>query len=421
MKMQSARRNRLAPLALGLLALAMLAAGPAMADIHFDELGSVERQLEADRDRAAKAERQQRAAAAGLAELRREAIAAAKRAQEHESRLIELDDTLYVLGRREDEARAALRARQRELAAMLGAMERLSRNPPQTMFAFPDAPMRMVRSAMLLRAALPRLREDSRNLRAELDELAGIQAEARLQLASLETETKALEAERGRLAAVMRRKSALLKRTKSETREINRRVRELADRAESIRELLAQIEAERLRREAEELKRQEEEARAQRERPKARPKPRPQPNVALARPPGVRPFPGRGTITPPTSAPILRRYGERNAQGAAERGITYKTRPWAQIVAPHDGKVVFAGPFEGYGQILIIEHDGGYHTLLAGMERLDIATGEWVLAGEPVGAMGPRTTGASGEELGLYLELRRAGQPINPRRWVAQR
>ncbi len=274
---------------------------------------------------------------------------------------------------------------------------------------------------MLLRAAVPRLREDAVNLRAELEELAHIQAEARLQLASLETASRELEKERGRLAGVLRRKSALLKRTESETREINRRVRELADRAESIRELLAQIEAERLRREAEEVKRREEEARAQRERPRARPKPEPQPSLALARPPGVGAGAGRGTITPPTGAPILRRYGERNAQGAAERGITYKTRPWAQIVAPHDGKIVYADPFPGYGLLLIIEHDGGYHTLLARMERLDVATGEWVLAGEPVGAMGPRTTGASGEQLGLYLELRRAGQPINPRRWVAQR
>ena len=70
---------------------------------------------------------------------------------------------------------------------------------------------------------------------------------------------------------------------------------------------------------------------------------------------------------------------------------------------------------------MIIEHDGGYHTLLARLNQLDVATGEWVLAGEPVGAMGPRTTGASGELQGLYLELRRAGQPINPHRWVAPR
>jgi septal ring factor EnvC (AmiA/AmiB activator) len=88
-------------------------------------------------------------------------------------------------------------------------------------------------------------------------------------------------------------------------------------------------------------------------------------------------------------------------------------------VAPHDGLVAFAGPFEGYGHILIIEHDGGYHTLLAGLERLDTSVGQWVLRGEPVGAMANSTIDKGGDTVGLYLELRRKGQPIDPNRWIA--
>lgn len=397
----------------GVLALVPPAAGPSSAADH-SELERVERELEASRERAAAVERDRRKAAAELAKLRREAIAAAARAQKHELQLIELEKTLNRLGEREDAARAALRQKQFAMAGTLGALQRLSRNPPQTMLAFPDAPKRMVRSAMLLRAALPRMREDAESLRAGLQEIARIEKDTRLQLASLETASRALEKERERLAGVQRRKARLLKKTVSEGRDIDARMAELAGRAKSIRELLARIEEERKRREKAEEERRRREA-------DAPAKPSRDTDVALNRPPGVRPFPIRGTITVPTSAPILRRYGQRNARGVTERGITFATRPSAQIVAPHDGLVAFAGPFEGYGQILIIEHDGGYHTLLAGLDRLDTATGQWVLAGEPVGAMGPSVIDAFGETQGLYLELRRRGQPINPHRWVAQR
>ena len=85
------------------------------------------------------------------------------------------------------------------------------------------------------------------------------------------------------------------------------------------------------------------------------------------------------------------------------------------MVAPYDGQVVYAGPFRGYGQILIIEHGESYHTLLAGIERIDAVEGQWVLAGEPVGTMERQGT----ELPKLYLELRHAGQPINPLPWLA--
>jgi len=103
--------------------------------------------------------------------------------------------------------------------------------------------------------------------------------------------------------------------------------------------------------------------------------------------------------------------------GTQTKGITIGTRPGAQVVAPYDGQVVFSGPFRGYGPIVIIEHGGGYHSLLAGLHRIDTTDGSWVVAGEPVGIMddGPEDTRR------LYLELRRNGQPINPSPWIASR
>ena len=415
------RRNRPTHPALWLAAVLLASLPAPVLAAETDELERVERQLQADRERAEALEKERSRKASELNSLRRQAIAAAKKAQRHEAQLIALEARLRELNDNEAAIRSELSQRRFEMSGTLAALQRLSRNPPQTLLAFPDAPTQMVRSAMLLRTALPRIREEADQLTGMLQELGRIREETRVQLASVEAETVELEEEQERLSGILRRKSTMLKQTESERREINRRVGELAKKAESIRDLLDQIEAERQQREEAERKRREEqaalqaEALKQQQQPQQQQAPRSGRVAALSKPAGIKPFPARGPITEPTSAKVVRYYGQRNKLGQTERGITYATRPGAQIVAPHDGLVAFAGPFEDYGHILIIEHDGGYHTLLAGLERLDTSTGQWVLAGEPVGAMGGNPVDGNG----LYLELRRKGRPIDPQRWIA--
>jgi septal ring factor EnvC (AmiA/AmiB activator) len=101
--------------------------------------------------------------------------------------------------------------------------------------------------------------------------------------------------------------------------------------------------------------------------------------------------------------------------GEASHGLLLETRPGAQIVATFDGRVVYAGLFRRYGLILILEHGGRYHSLLAGLGRIDVVLGQWVVAGEPVGLMASPTEGRPA----LYLELRHNGQPIDPTPWFA--
>jgi septal ring factor EnvC (AmiA/AmiB activator) len=112
---------------------------------------------------------------------------------------------------------------------------------------------------------------------------------------------------------------------------------------------------------------------------------------------------------------VVTKFGTREMVGEA-RGIRIESRPGAQVVAPYDGKIVFAGPFRHYGQLLIIEHGDGYHSLLAGFGQLYGSIGQWVLTGEPVGVM---TAKKSANQ--LYLELRSEGRAINPEPWLARR
>jgi septal ring factor EnvC (AmiA/AmiB activator) len=76
---------------------------------------------------------------------------------------------------------------------------------------------------------------------------------------------------------------------------------------------------------------------------------------------------------------------------------------------------MYAAPFRSYGLLLIVDCGGGYHFVLAGLDRLDASAGQRLLAGEPVGVLG------GGDGASLYVELRRNGQPIDPRPWFAAR
>jgi murein hydrolase activator len=200
------------------------------------------------------------------------------------------------------------------------------------------------------------------------------------------------------MTGLIHRKSALQSRIAQRVDIGQQRLAQLSAQAADLRELIERLEVERKAREADLL------ARAM-----SRP-PRPEPGPRA----GGKPIAAaKGTLTVPVAGKLVRRWGEPDEVGAAARGLTFAARPGAQAVALWDGRVEFAGAFRGYGQILIIEHGDGYHSLLAGLERIDVAVGQVLVAGEPVGIV------KSGE--GLYLELRRHGQPIDPLPWLSLR
>jgi septal ring factor EnvC (AmiA/AmiB activator) len=104
--------------------------------------------------------------------------------------------------------------------------------------------------------------------------------------------------------------------------------------------------------------------------------------------------------------------------------LSIATHAGADITAPCDGWVVYAGPFRSYGQLLILNAGGGYHVLLAGMDRISVDLGQFVLTGEPVATMGGGSQVSSAIATGakqpvLYVEFRKDGTPIDPSPWWA--
>ena len=122
----------------------------------------------------------------------------------------------------------------------------------------------------------------------------------------------------------------------------------------------------------------------------------------------------KGRIRWPAAGVVAAAYGETGPDGLAMRGVSLKVRPSAQITSPADGEIVFAGPFQGYGRLLILNPGEGYFVLIGGLARLDAAEGQHVLAGEPLG-VGP-IAGENGAAA-IYIELRRNGAPVDPAKW----
>jgi septal ring factor EnvC (AmiA/AmiB activator) len=73
--------------------------------------------------------------------------------------------------------------------------------------------------------------------------------------------------------------------------------------------------------------------------------------------------------------------------------------------------VAFAGPYRGFGRIVIIEHDGGWTSLVTGLARVDAAVGDTVIGGSPMGVAG-------GRDALVTFELRRDGTPVNPLQFI---
>src|SRR6185295_1706213 len=132
----------------------------------------------------------------------------------------------------------------------------------------------------------------------------------------------------------------------------------------------------------------------------------------------------KGTLPLPVNGVRIKEFGTPDGTGGAEKGLSISTRPGGQITAPCDGWVVYAGTFRNYGQLLILNAGGGYHVLLAGMERISVDLGQFVVTGEPVAVMGGGALSTIAIALGsskpvLYIEFRKDGVPVDPGPWWA--
>ncbi len=348
-----------------------------------------------------------------LARLRRDMVAAAKIIQAQESRVSGLVQALAGLKAEEDAKVSRLATNRRHMAKVLVALQRVARYPPEALMMQLMSAADTVRSAILLRSAVPEIKRRAFRLREDLESLSqarGEMAEKQVQLSAI---TEGLEAERKRLAVMFGQKTVLKHRTLAQRRSEARRLKSLAGKAATLRDLLKKLNKAQPKTVARPVFLTRPPASGEKLPGKAKPS-----STVTGPPAGLTGAPissQRGKLPPPVIGRIVGRFGQTLGTGLTRKGMKLQTTPGAQVVAPFEGRIVYAGKFRGYGELLIIEHGEGYHSLLSGLARIDSTMGQWIVSGEPVGVMG-----RSGRRKPvLYVEFRRNGHPINPLPWLS--
>ncbi|ADZ72571.1 M23 peptidase domain protein [Polymorphum gilvum SL003B-26A1] len=339
-----------------------------------------------------------------------------------EGDLANTERRLARLGENEDAVRASLQERRGVLAEVLAALQRIGRRPPPALAVRPSDALAAVRSAILLNAVMPEIRIEAEALAADLEELTRLKTTIAGEKNRLRGDAMRLAEEQSRLELLMSAKRRQRDTSAEKLAAERQRAEELADKAGSLKELIAQMEAE-----------------IESARVAARAAARSAESRQGGRPPVSNPFVDPGRLTPavafieargqlpkPVSGVLLKDFGQEDDFGGRTEGQSIATRPGARITAPNDGWVVYSGPFRSFGQLLILNAGDGYHVLLAGMDRIDVELGQFVLAGEPVGVMGSThwasasTFGLGSTQPVLYVEFRKDGSAIDPTPWWAR-
>jgi septal ring factor EnvC (AmiA/AmiB activator) len=337
---------------------------------------------------AAQAERDRRTEAQRAERLRAQANAARRDVRALDVRLME------ATRRRAETEAAAAAAHERltsvqqaiiiETSAQQSARGAYEASLIAAAFAQRRVEPRAVRDGIVARALAPAYRIEERRRRVALAEARQTESTITTEQSILADAQAAIAHERGDIVNLLAQRRSQQTRLASEATAAERRARTLAAEARNLRELAARVQQTSRRTPA----------------PPAR-----GPNVVPAN--WVAPAQGR----------IARAYGAREGGGPAAQGATVRTNSGAQVVSPAAGEVAYASSFRSYGNVLILNLDGGYALVLTGLDAMSVRVGETVRAGQAVGQMAAAATSAPE----LYVEVRRGDQPVDPGRWLGAR
>jgi septal ring factor EnvC (AmiA/AmiB activator) len=367
--------------------------------------------LQAEQKRAADAEAKLQADIAAISEDRRKLnealIETAANIRAAENRIAAGEARRSTLNDQERAIRDSLAGRRAVIAEVLAALQRIGHRPPPALMVRPEDALQSVRTAMLLGAVLPGMRAEAETLTADLTELVRVRDEIAAERERSARDIETLSNDRRRMALLVAERQKRQTEAEAALDGERERMATLARQAGSLKELIAKLEQD----------------------ISSRPPPGAASNSSAFRDPGrltpsIAFASAKGALPMPVNGVKLRDFGSADGVGGTEKGLLVATRAAAQVTAPCDGWVVYSGPFRSYGQLLILNAGGGYHVLLAGMERISVDLGQFVLTGEPVAVMGGSPQAASLVAVGssqpvLYIEFRKDGTPVDPSPWWA--
>ena len=327
-----------------------------------------------------------------------EAAALAARIQQAESGISAARARIAMIDREQLILREELGREQQPVVELTAALQQFSRRPLALSILRPGSVKEVVYLRAMLHDTVPQVRAGTSELRGRIGRARELRREALAAAQVLEAEEDLLAERRKALADIeTRRRLAARAAGGSASREADRalalaeEVRDLdglvdeLDRAASLRQRLAALPGPRLR--------------------PAQPGQSRVASTAASASSSARANAPSPYILP-VSGRTLTGFGAPQASGLSQ-GLTLAPIAGAQVVSPAAGRVAFAGPYRGYGNIVIIEHGGGWTSLVTGLARSVVDIGETVVSGAPLGSAAPT-------DPSVTLELRRDNEPVNP-------
>jgi septal ring factor EnvC (AmiA/AmiB activator) len=313
----------------------------------------------------------------------------------YEEGLLALREGIRQATLREQTILAVFEAERDRLARLLGVLHSIESAPAPLLLMHPEGPMGTARSGMILSEVTPAVASQARALRQQLEDLAALRAVQDTALTQLGQALNRAQEARTQLSQAIADRRMLPENFVRDDAAMAELV-ESVESLDGLTEVLATIPAQG----AVDL-----------------------PDFAAA----------RGALPLPVLGARLRSFGETDAAGVARPGLVYATRPGALVTAPWPASVRYAGPLLDYGNVIILEPEGGYLMVLAGLGTLYVSPGMLVASGGALGLM-PTDTGTDSEELivsasqgggaglteTLYIELRENGAPVDPATWFIE-
>ncbi len=334
-----------------------------------------------------------------LNELQQKLVHSAAKVQDAESDLTGYEDKLHILDEQLSAKKSKLVERKKNLSTLVQAALRLSQTPQEAIILMPGKTHDTQMAADVLKMTADTIKQEMESIAVQMDELEKLKKKVSQNRSEVNSRQANLNDNREDLQKKVSERKALLEKLGREQKEQDAKLAQLAKKAEDLQGLIASIA-------------KEEKAEAEADRKGLMLKPDTAPSGGKRG--KLRSFASaKGKIRTPVAGRVTRLFGAPESRSLNSKGVLIATRPQAQVTAPYDGEVVFSGPFLNYGRLVILKHSDEFHTLIAGLSKIDVQVGQFLLEGEPIGAMGDKD--ASNR---LYFELRKDNQPIDPAPWL---
>lgn len=344
-------------------------------------------------------------------------IAAAKKIQNGEDELRKKQEELEVLQKHLNESEEKFNSENDMLIETLAALQNLALRPSEAVLVQPLSPVEVMRSSILLRGSVHALESRASSIRQSIEDISNQKKQIAARLQDLEKDNKILAQQQEDMKKLSQQKSTMYSQISSKSEEAKKKADMLASQAHNLRDLLEKLEKQK------EITRRQMAEKARLAREQAADKMRKENhgleasyeaenNVTIPETPVTGFSKAKGRLSRPARGPLVTAFHSELSKGVVSNGIDIKTAAKAQVIAPFDGTVIYAGPFKNFANLVIIDHGEGYTSLLSGLGETDTEVGQTLLAGEPVGTM-PADTNSK-----LHMEIRKNNHPVDPNEWI---